>query len=176
MHCLYIGLVAKFRKQYTLAVEWLREAKRLATVERTRQDIPTVQAELIDTIKEVSIALVLIEQPCHIMWDTFSLQHDRLRDFQGFSNPNFFMTDIHSLHSTDGENAKVKDVLQSTYAGKGRKCSHWPMNVWALCSGENLHVSWSIPQIVAHCKYLLTFHQYRHLGSQLSCFVGASSK
>ena len=52
VHCFYIGLVAKTRKMYTLAVEWLMEAKRLARRDRT-EDIPTISAELVETIKEV---------------------------------------------------------------------------------------------------------------------------
>ena len=51
-HCLYIGLVAKARMQFTLAIEWLQQAKGLAKIDGTA-DIPRVQLELIDTIKQV---------------------------------------------------------------------------------------------------------------------------
>ena len=52
-HCLYIGLLAKLRREYTLALEWLKEARRLAKTDRT-VDVPIVQAELAEMIREVS--------------------------------------------------------------------------------------------------------------------------
>ena len=53
-HCHYIGLVAKLWKRYTLAVEWLVEAKRLATIAGTAvEDIPTINADLVEIIKQV---------------------------------------------------------------------------------------------------------------------------
>ena len=45
-------MVAKIRKQYRLAVEWLTEATLLAKVDGT-VDISIVQAELMETIREV---------------------------------------------------------------------------------------------------------------------------
>ena len=51
-HCRYIGLVAKVRKKYTLAVDWLVEARRLARIDALA-DVPTINAELVETIKEV---------------------------------------------------------------------------------------------------------------------------
>ena len=52
IHCFFIGRVAKLRKKYTLAVEWLMEAKRLGRRDGT-VDTPTVDAELKKTINEV---------------------------------------------------------------------------------------------------------------------------
>lgn len=57
LDCLYIGRVAKSRKQYALAVEWLNEARRLAKLDQT-VDIPTVQAELVALIHEVNSASI----------------------------------------------------------------------------------------------------------------------
>ena len=51
-HCLYIGLVAKFDEQFTLAVEWLKEAKRLDEVEGPGA-IAIVQAQLAELRTEV---------------------------------------------------------------------------------------------------------------------------
>lgn len=52
-HCYYLGLMAKSGKKYTLAVEWLMEAKRLAQIDGTTEDIPTINAELVETSKNV---------------------------------------------------------------------------------------------------------------------------
>ena len=51
--CFYIGFVAREDLQFNVAVEWLKEAKRLAELDGTA-DISTVQTELIHMIKEVS--------------------------------------------------------------------------------------------------------------------------
>ena len=53
VHCFYVGLLAKSRMEFTTAVEWLKEARRLAKIDAT-VDVSTVQTELIDTIKSVS--------------------------------------------------------------------------------------------------------------------------
>ena len=52
-YCYYIGLRAKSQKKFTLAVEWLLEAKLQATIERKLVDIPAINAELVETIKHV---------------------------------------------------------------------------------------------------------------------------
>ena len=51
--CRYIGLVAKVRRKYTLAVDWLVEATRLARIDALA-DVTTINTELVETIKEVS--------------------------------------------------------------------------------------------------------------------------
>ena len=50
--CFYSGLVAKNDLQFNVAVEWLKEAIRLARIDGTT-DISTAQTELIHIIKEV---------------------------------------------------------------------------------------------------------------------------
>ena len=50
--CFYIGIVAKNDLQFNVAVEWLKEAIRLARIDGTT-DISTAQTELIHIIKEV---------------------------------------------------------------------------------------------------------------------------
>ena len=50
-------MVAKIRKQFTSAVEWLREAGRLAKLDGT-VDVSSVQVELIDTIRQVKAVVV----------------------------------------------------------------------------------------------------------------------
>ena len=47
--CFLIGMIAKIQKQLTLAVEWLREAERLAEIDESA-DIYTVQSHLLETI------------------------------------------------------------------------------------------------------------------------------
>lgn len=53
--CLYLGVVAKILEEFTLAVDWLREAKWLALIDGTTA-ISTVQTELVEVILEVSIS------------------------------------------------------------------------------------------------------------------------
>ena len=53
LHCYYIGVQAKSLDKHTLAIEWLLEAKRLATIEGKVIDIPDINAELVETIKLV---------------------------------------------------------------------------------------------------------------------------
>ena len=52
VHCFHIGRIANVQRKYTLAVEWLNEAKQLAIVDSTIE-IPAVEAELFDVIKQV---------------------------------------------------------------------------------------------------------------------------
>ena len=52
-HCFHIGMRARNQRQYALAIEWLREAVRLARIDGT-VDIPTVQSKLLRTIRDVS--------------------------------------------------------------------------------------------------------------------------
>lgn len=51
-NCFYMGLVAKIRGQYTLAIQWLEEAKLLAKIDGTI-DVATVTAEILDVIRLV---------------------------------------------------------------------------------------------------------------------------
>ena len=51
--CYNVGVRAKAGKKYTLAVEWLREAKQQATMEGKMAYIPAINAELVETIKNV---------------------------------------------------------------------------------------------------------------------------
>ena len=35
----------------------------------------------------------------------------------------------------------VREIQQLKFAGKGRNCSFWNVNVWSLCSGQDLNAS-----------------------------------
>lgn len=52
-HSLDIANQARIGGQYALAIEWLREAIRLAKTDGTA-DIPTLRVELLSTIRDVS--------------------------------------------------------------------------------------------------------------------------
>ena len=54
---MFIGVVAKLRGQYPLAVEWLKEAERLAEIDDTA-DVYTVQSQLLEIIKLVRARLL----------------------------------------------------------------------------------------------------------------------
>lgn len=73
--CLYIGLIAKFRMEFTGAVEWLKVAKRLARVDGT-VDVPTVQTELVDTIKDVNNFKAF--QPTPVLAGKIHVQNPRI--------------------------------------------------------------------------------------------------
>ena len=139
---MFIGIVAKLRGQYALAVEWLKEAERLAETDDT-VDIYTVKSQLLEIVKLVPARFIF--HFSHTMCKNFSdafLQHDHPGNTSELNEANFFTKPLLSLESMRRkENQKVRNVLYEKYAGRGRNCSYWEVNYWGLCRGAKLLVS-----------------------------------
>ena len=67
------------------------------------------------------------------------------------------------------ENVNARKMLKVKHAGKGRNCSYWPVNIWALCSGENLQVRGAI--LLHHAKTCILFLQKPEVSKHLFCWL-----
>ena len=105
-------------------------------------ELPTAQAELLSAIGKVCI-LIRKSDFGHLRERVF-LQHSWRWENGGLYDQNLFTRPLKSSFIGDNEELRSKDVkareaLEARYAGKGLNCSFWPINMWGLCSGKNIH-------------------------------------